>query len=260
VALLVTLVSAVWQRMTGPSYPARGTVTLAGTSISYRLARSHVTGSDQPVAVTVADPSVTGSVRWRRFPSRDQWSVLPMHRTGGELVAALPAQPAAGKLEYQVELARGEEKARAPSEPAVTRYRGAVPAPVLVTHIFLMFFGMLFSNAAGLSAALGRRQMRRQSQLALALLGVGGFAFGPLVQKFAFGAFWTGVPFGYDLTDNKTLIAVAVWAAAVFAARGGRQPRALLLAAALVTLAVFAIPHSLFGSEIRWDQTPTPRP
>ena len=41
----------------------------------------------------------------------------------------------------------------------------------------------------------------------LLLLAVGGFILGPLVQNYAFGELWTGVPFGWDLTDNKTLIA-----------------------------------------------------
>jgi hypothetical protein len=38
---------------------------------------------------------------------------------------------------------------------------------------------------------------------------------GPVVQYYAFGEFWTGVPFGWDLTDNKTLVAVIFWALAV---------------------------------------------
>ncbi len=43
------------------------------------------------------------------------------------------------------------------------------------------------------------------------LLVLGGFLLGPIVQKYAFGAFWTGWPFGEDLTDNKTAVAVLAW-------------------------------------------------
>ena len=256
IAVVVTLASAVWQRRSGPSYPVRGEAGLGAATISYRLLRSWVTGSDQPVRVAVADPEVTGAVRWRRYPTREEWSVLPMRREGGELVAGLPAQPPAGKLEYQVRLARGGDGVVLPPAPAVTRFRGAVSAPVLAVHILTMFLGMLFSNAAGASAVLARAQARRQAQVALGLLVVGGLALGPIVQKHAFGAYWTGFPFGFDLTDNKTAIAVAVWLVAVIAGRGARPARALVLAAALVTLTVFAIPHSLFGSEIRWEETP----
>ena len=34
------------------------------------------------------------------------------------------------------------------------------------------------------------------------LIGVGGFLLGPAVQKMAFDAWWTGIPFGHDLTDH----------------------------------------------------------
>jgi hypothetical protein len=77
------------------------------------------------------------------------------------------------------------------------------------------------------------------------------------MQKQAFGNYWTGIPFGFDLTDNKTLIALAAW---VFAAwQVGTKKTAArwaVLGAALVTLAVFAIPHSVWGSEINWNQPP----
>ena len=38
---------------------------------------------------------------------------------------------------------------------------------------------------------------------------------GPIVQYYAFGDLWTGIPFGWDLTDNKTLIALIFWILAV---------------------------------------------
>ena len=250
-ALAVTLASAVWQRRTGPSYPARGAVTLGGERIEYRLARSHVTGSDQPVRVAAGGTETTGEVLWRHFPGTEPFAELAMRREGGELVAALPSQPPAGKLEYRVRLRAGAEEVLLPPEPAVTRFRGAVPAAVLVPHIGAMFLGMLFSNAAGLSAVLARPRAARQGSVALALLAVGGLLLGPVVQKYAFGAFWTGFPYGTDLTDNKTALAVLAWGVAVVAATRGRWARAAIVAAALVTLVVFAVPHSLFGSELR---------
>jgi hypothetical protein len=184
-----------------------------------------------------------------------------MRRDGDALAAELPAQPAAGKLEYRVRLARSGESVTFPERAAVTRFKGDVPAPVLVPHIFAMFLGMLFSNLAGFGALAAVPRARRHGLVALVLLTIGGLALGPLVQKYAFDAWWTGFPFGTDLTDNKTAIAVAAWLAAlVFGARTApgreRQARGALVAAALVTLAVFAIPHSLFGSEIRWEEAP----
>ena len=78
------------------------------------------------------------------------------------------------------------------------------------------------------------------------------------MQYYAFGQWWTGVPFGWDLTDNKTLIVVLAWVFAAWRLRGGRRARGATLAAAIVTLVVFAIPHSSWGSQIDWQKVPPP--
>lgn len=88
------------------------------------------------------------------------------------------------------------------------------------------------------------------------VLGIGGFSLDPWMQHQAFGEWWTGIPFGFDLTDDKTLIAVAAWVFAAWRLKGGRQARIEVVFAALVTLVVFAIPHNVSGSEIRWDGLP----
>lgn len=72
---------------------------------------------------------------------------------------------------------------------------------------------------------------------------------GPLVQKYAFGAYWTGWPVGTDLTDNKTLIALIGWLAAALALRTVPRPGVWIVLAAVLMLGVFMIPHSLRGSE-----------
>jgi hypothetical protein len=257
-AIVVTLVSVVWQRTTGPTYPARGSVTLGGQAIALRLERSHVIDSRQPVVVTATDPAVAGAVEWRRFPSDDAWQTQPMTRKGDVLEALLPPAPAplmprAGKLQYQVRLSRGAETAAFPASPAVTRFKGDVPIYILLPHIAAMFFGMLFSTRAALAALFGG-STRLWGLLTVALLAIGGGVLGPIVQKYAFDAYWTGIPFGWDLTDNKTLFAGVAWIVAAWQLRGGRSGRTAVVVAALVTLVVFAIPHSVWGSEVRWGR------
>ena len=61
--------------------------------------------------------------------------------------------------------------------------------------------------------------------------------------------YWTGIPFGWDLTDNKTLIAFIFWILAVVMNRKKERPLYTALAA-FVLLLVYSIPHSLFGSEL----------
>jgi len=255
-ALLLTLSSVVWQRLSGPTHPKRGTVEIGGAEVRFRLLRSHGGEGDQPVVVEVADPNVTGSVAWRRYPTDDPFTFVPMVREGGALKASLPHQPPAGKLEYQVRLAKGEAAVLFPERPAITRFKGTVSPVVLAPHILAMFAGMLVANAAGLLALRGERGLFRISLVVIGLLAVGGLFLGPLVQKAAFGAYWSGWPFGTDLTDNKTAVAVLAWAVAAFRARGGRDARAWVVGAAVVTLAVFLIPHSALGSQIDWSKVP----
>ena len=258
IAVVITLASAVWQRVSGPTYPARGTVALGGEEISLRLERSHVVASEQPVDVRAADPAVTGEVVWRRFPSAETWRVVAMERRGDVLGAMLPRQPAAGKLEYQVRLRRGGDAAVFPARPAITRFRGDVPAAVLIPHILAMFAAMLCATRAGIEALARDGRPGRLVGATLGFLLLGGFVLGPLVQHFAFGEWWAGVPFGWDLTDNKTLIALLAWLAAGWACRGGRRGRAATVVGALVTLAVFAVPHSAWGSQLDWSKVATP--
>jgi hypothetical protein len=79
------------------------------------------------------------------------------------------------------------------------------------------------------------------------------------VQKYAFGAYWTGWPNGGDLTDNKTLVMWGVWVllGLAFLVRSHWQRsdagRLATLMAALVMLTVDLIPHSLRGSQLDYD-------
>jgi hypothetical protein len=253
VAVAITLTSAAWQRRTGPTYPVDGEVSLGERRVALQLERSHGGEGDQPVRIRVEDAEVTAELAWRRFPTSEPWSVIPMIREREWLAASLPHQPPAGKLEYQVRLTRGAERRVFPPRPAVTRFKGHVPVGILAPHIALMFVGMLLSTRAGLEAVVPGGRPRRLAQVTLACIGVGGLILGPLVQKAAFGALWTGIPFGYDLTDNKTLILGLAWAWAVWRARGDRPARWDVLAAAAITLAVFVIPHSTWGSQLKWD-------
>jgi hypothetical protein len=257
-AVVLTLGSAVWQRLTGPTHPVRVRETLAGGEVRGRLPRSADTGKELILRLTAVEPGIEGRVVWRLYPGDHPWREIPLVREGDVLAAGIPTQPPAGKLEYQVELttAGGERLLIPPDRAAVARFKGHVTPWVLGPHILLMFLGMLWSTRAGLEALAGGAGLRRQALVTLALLAVGGLILGPVVQKQAFGAFWTGWPLGEDLTDNKLAAAVLVWAVAAWRTRrGGGRGWALLATA--VTLAVYAIPHSLHGSTLDYQTMET---
>jgi hypothetical protein len=110
---------------------------------------------------------------------------------------------------------------------------------------------------AGLGALVRPGDPARLTWITLAGLTLGGLLLGPLTQGYAFGALWTGVPFGWDLTDNKTLVMWIGWAAAAVALRRGRPAsRALVVLAAGLMLAVYVIPHSVKGSQLDYTRPP----
>jgi len=248
-ALLITLASAVYQRMTGPTHPARGSVEIGETKLSYRLIRTHGPGEAE-VRVT-APKQISGALSWKRNKTSDPWTYVPMRREGDELIASLPHQPPAGKLAYRVILQSGEERVTLAGGPVVIRFKGDVPLWVLYPHIGAMFVAMLLAARLALEK-LAPNPSTRLVLPTLLLLTVGGMILGPVVQKYAFGAYWTGFPFGTDLTDNKTAVAWLAWVNAYFSLGRARRPWIWILLAAIVTFAVYLIPHSMFGSELKY--------
>ena len=67
VAFSITVVSAVYQRVSGPTYPLHGTVDVNGKSIEYTLDRSHGGKSNHAVRIETHDGTMTGTLMWKRF-------------------------------------------------------------------------------------------------------------------------------------------------------------------------------------------------
>lgn len=260
-ALAFMVLAAMYQRATGPTYPKRVKVELAGQAHRFKLLRSETSTRDARVAVPDLGPGTTGRLVFRRFPTQEPWTTVDLHAEADsgaqEWAAYLPKQPAAGKLEYHLELATPEGPKRIPEgEEIRLRYKDPVPTPLLIAHVIGMFFGVLFGLRTGLAAIFDAHNLKRLAWETLALLTVGGMILGPLVQKYAFGALWTGWPYGYDLTDNKTLIMWLVWIAACTVMVKGREQSnrlAALLAATAMTI-VYVIPHSARGSQLDYSK------
>lgn len=134
-AFVITAMTAVYQRMTGPTHPLNATTWFEGAVVSYRLERSHGGPSGAQVSISVDEASVGGSIVWKRFKSHDDWMEIAMKREGSVLIAALPHQPPAGKILYQIRLDRGDASVLLPPEPVVLRYKGDVPLWILIPHV-----------------------------------------------------------------------------------------------------------------------------
>jgi hypothetical protein len=259
-ATVLMLGAAAFQRLTGPTVSLRGTFEVAGAAYSYKLPRSGWSYEDRRVCIPSPGPRVSGVLYHKRYRTDDPLTAVPLEVDDETLTGLLPRQPAAGKLEYIVVLDGPDGRISIPDGDAtvVIRFKDAVPIFVLLPHVIFMFFAVLYGLRAALSALLQPSSMPRHAWLALALMTVGGMILGPVVQKLAFGDYWTGFPFGYDLTDNKTLLMWVVWVIACGLLLARRVPdrlrRGAVLVATVVMMAVYLIPHSLRGSELDYTR------
>jgi hypothetical protein len=248
-AILIAAGSIYYQRVTGPTKPRRVSFEIGDEVYAAKLERSHGGDEDCSFKLDVPDEEVTGTVRYRRYPTDEPWQEKTLKRKGGKLVVLLPHQPPAGKLEYIVRLARDGRTTTGAESSTVIRFKGAVPDAFLAPHIALLILATLLATLAGIKAAVRAPRNFAWAIAAFCCLVGGGLIFGPIIQKYAFGDFWTGVPLGWDLTDNKVAIGFLVWLAALVANIRKRRPIWIVVAAA-VWLAINLIPHSAMGSEL----------
>ncbi|HUX97131.1 MAG TPA: hypothetical protein VMV47_15460 [Bacteroidales bacterium] len=265
--IIITLLAAYYQRKTGPTHPRKVLVTVNDSVYKLNMVRSIALNDRSEVKLKITDPSVKANLFFKRLGIEEEFQISEFqykeypvesflmnkvfHITKEKgLFAELPPQPAAGKLQYFIEItdSKGTQSLFKDS-PIVIRYKGGVPSYILVPHVLIMFVAMLFSTLAGLMAMVKMPLYKQYALWTLILLTAGGMILGPLVQKYAFDELWTGVPFGWDLTDNKTLISYLFWILAVYMNRKKDKPIYTIIAA-FILLLVYSIPHSLFGSEL----------
>lgn len=257
-AILLTASVLIYQRMTGPTYPQRGNIEIGSEKISFALLRTweneKYATDRQGARISLEVPQgIEGEIRYKRLGTSDEWTILEMQREGEEVYAMLPNQPAAGKLLYIVNLSDGMKLYKLTEEPVTIRFKDHIPDWIPLPHVLLIFVALLFSTMTAVEALRRGRRVMTYTLLTLVSMLIGGLIMGPIMQKYAFGAYWTGWPFGHDLTDNKTLVAFIVWLIAFFVLRKNPRNRFWPVFAAVITLAVFVIPHSVLGSEFDYS-------
>ncbi len=262
-AIVLMFASVIYQRATGPTYPFKGNLTTVDQDFKYKLIRTQETTEAATISLpNTGSESFSANLNFKRYQTKDSISVAPFTLNGDTYNSKLPIQPSAGKMEYFITGNLDGKAFRIPEagqDNIVLRYKDPVPGGVLWPHVFLMFFAVLFGMRAGLSALFQPQNMRKWAIVAVVGMTVGGMILGPIVQKYAFGEYWTGFPFGGDFTDNKMLIMWLAWALAM-AIIGFKQKkkeivsRIVVLAAAFIMTLVYLIPHSMGGSTLDYDK------
>ncbi|HSG67203.1 MAG TPA: hypothetical protein VK994_00755 [Bacteroidales bacterium] len=258
-AVILTVSVLVYQRTTGPTYPKRVKAEIGNEKLSFRLIRTWENAKEEKdrlgarVSLEVPGQEYSGECRYKRLGTNDEWTVLELQREGDELFVMLPTQPAAGKLLYYITLTNGSETVTLTEDPVVIRFKSYIPKWIPPPHVLLIFMALLFSTMTAVEAIRRGKNVLTYATLTVIAMLIGGMIMGPLMQKYAFGAYWTGWPFGGDLTDNKTLVAFIAWVITFFVLRKNSKNRFWPIFAAIITLLVFVIPHSVLGSEFDYS-------
>jgi hypothetical protein len=267
IAIIVTLTAAVYQRTTGPTYHKKFDIEVNGKTYELDLVRSIEIGSEDPFKLEIDDNTVKAKLYYKRYLTEDPYTSVsfayakkPVHSFIMNKVfgiteekgwyADVPDLPAAGKIQYYFEVTDNNgTQSYLKDNPIVVRFKGAVPTYILTPHIIFMFFAMLLGNLAGIMAIFKHHRFKFYTTATIITFFIGGMILGPIVQLYAFGEAWAGIPFAWDLTDNKTLIAFLFWLLA-FAMNRNKERPVYTVVAAIVMLLVYSIPHSMYGSEL----------
>ena len=264
IAFIMAVTAMVFQRSTGPTYEFKGELNQVGVEYKYKLLRSQETTEGAKIELPyLEDANYDAILHYKRYQTKDVVTSVQFQLDDKKnFIAQLPMQPAAGKMEYYITGNINGKQFHIPEkgeDSIILRYKDPVSNSILIPHVLLMIMVILFGIRAGLSAIFDKGGMRRWVVVTFIAITVGGLVLGPLVQKSAFGEYWTGFPFGGDFTDNKTLIMWVAWALTLAVIGFKRKKkenisRIAVLIAALVMTVVYLIPHSMGGSTLDYDK------
>jgi len=135
------------------------------------------------------------------------------------------------------------------------RYEGKATFILLLSHILLMIMS-LFLLIHALYYAMnylftGERETAifRTVNIGTIAFFITGFPIGCVIEKQVLGNYWEGVPFGWDITDSKTLIILVIWVVLIWLQSkkkiSVRTYAKWVIINTIITIVLFMLPHSL---------------
>lgn len=244
----ITIFIAIYQRITGPTYPVKGKIDINGKNVRYYLPRSCTIKKDDCIA-RIYIPGLDGYLLYKRYNVNEDFKKVNILTDRGFSYFRLNSDfPKAAKIEYEVYIRNGDGYFKLNPGRIILRFKGDVSSILLFFHIAFMFLFMLFSTYIFLELNINQNLNRKIFYLNYFFM-VAGVLSGTIVQFYAFDKFWSGFPVGNDLTDNKSLVMFILWTLTMFSVLRSKDSRKLLNFSFIMTMLVYLIPHSLFGSE-----------
>ena len=261
-ALVLTILLLGIARRISTRHPTDHSVEADGTTLSHRTVTEDFGDGPKIDIRASSTEGLTALVYYSRTEG-GPYQIDSLSGTSDELSAILPVLQKGSRWYYHIKAFQsGKEIAKfPPGSDQFIKFKGHVPAYILIPHIFCMFatifFGLL-TVFSSISAARGRADIKQSVRYLLwtvIFAFIGGFPLGYLVAYLAFGQGWSGVPMGWDITDNKTVILFLFWLVTFVLARRGLKGERMAIsrkaymslasASLIVTFIAFVIPHSI---------------
>lgn len=216
------------------------------------------------------EPRTTDVTETGTPPARIESITIPGH--GLVYRVSVPNQGRGTEFSYrfQLEDASGRVLATIPVEQSRDkpkqlwfRFEGPRSAILLIAHIACMFGSFLLMVMVILTAfediknQAVRIRLGKQTLWATIILFLGTFPIGIWLEYQVYATYWTGIPFGRDITDSKALVIFIYWLVMLYLLKGSalsNDPRRdvvgpttarwMVIVGVGLSLALYLVPHS----------------
>ena len=185
--------------------------------------------------------------------------VVPNQGRGSEFSYRFQLEDASGRVLATIPVEGSKDKPK----QLWFRFEGARSVVLLVGHILCMFGSFLLMVMVLLTAfedvknRAVRIRLGKQTLWATIILFLGTFPIGIWLEYQVYATYWTGIPFGHDITDSKALVIFIYWLVALYLLKGSAlsgDPRKDVIDATaarwvavvgvVLSLALYLVPHS----------------
>jgi hypothetical protein len=212
----------------------------------------------------------TGAIETGTRPARIEAITIPGQALVYRVVVPNQGRGSEFSYRFQLEDAAGRVLARIPVEESKDkpkqlwfRFEGPRSTILLIAHIACMFVSFLLMVFVLLTAfedvknKAVRIRLGKQTLWATIILFLGTFPIGIWLEYQVYATYWTGIPFGHDITDSKALIIFIYWFVMLYLLKGSAlsgDPRKDVIGATatrwvavvgvVLSLALYLVPHS----------------
>ncbi len=261
-ALALTILLLGVARRISTRHPADYSVDAGGITLSHRTVTEDF-GDGPKIDLEATSTEGLTAVVYYSLAEGGPYTTDSLSRMPDGFSVTLPVLEKGNRWYYHIKISQAEKEiAKFPPGPdQFIKFKGHVPAYILIPHIFCMFatifFGLLtvISSISVFRGKVGISQSVRYLLWTVIFAFIGSFPLGYIVAYLAFGKGWGGIPIGWDITDNKTVILFLFWLVTFILARRGLKSErmaiskkaymSLVLASLIVTFIAFIIPHSI---------------